>query len=163
MALQSTTALATVTLQSASSTVTFSGIPNTYRDLILVSDVKNINGENYNTYVRINGDTGNNNPSVIMQGNSSGATSFTRNTDGAAQIGWTDNQDNSIIITQFLDYSATDKHKTILSRNNTRAVRVTAHAIRWTNTNPITSLQVFVEASGTLAAGSTFSLYGRIA
>ena len=155
-------ALANTTLGSNSATVTFSSIPATYRDLVLVCNVKNINGENYNTLCRINGDTGNNNPSVIMQGTSAGATSFTRNADGAAQIGWTDNQDNSVIVTHFMDYSATDKHKTILSRNNTRAVRVTAHAIRWTNTNAITSLQIFVESSGTLASGSTFALYGII-
>ena len=145
---------------SAAASVTFSSIPAGYRDLILISDCKNINGNDYNLHCRINGDTGNNNPSVIMQGSSSGATSFTRNVNGAAQIGWTNSTNNSAIVTQFLDYSQTDKHKSILSRNNTEAARVTAHAIRWENTAAINSLQIFVEASGSIAIGSTFSLYG---
>ena len=152
--------LATTTLGASASSVTFSSIPASYRDLVLICDCKNINGDSYNLHCRINGDTGNNNPSVVMQGSSSGASSFTRNVNGAAQIGWTNNTNNSAVVTQFLDYSATDKHKSILSRNNTEASRVNAHAIRWENTAAITSLEIFVEASGSLAAGSTFSLYG---
>ena len=153
-------ALATTTLSSTSSSVTFSSIPADYRDLVLICDCKNINGDNYNLHCRINGDTGNNNPSVVMQGSGSSATDFTRNVNGAAQIGWANNTNNSAVVTQFLDYSSTDKQKSILSRNNTETVRVTAHAIRWTNTAAITSLEIFVEAGGSLAAGSTFSLYG---
>jgi hypothetical protein len=155
--------LATVTLGSAASSVTFSSIPATYRDLVLVVNAKNTVGANYNSLARLNGDTGNNNPSVFMMGNSSGVFSLTRNVDGAGQIGYTNSSGTGAIIAHFMDYSATDKHKTILSRSNTDPDRVSAHAIRWTNTAAITSIAVLSEGGATWASGGRFDLYGILA
>jgi hypothetical protein len=60
---------------------------------------------------------------------------------------------------QVMDYSATDKHKTVLARNASTVNSVNAHAARWANTGAITSIVVLTESS-TFASGSTFSLYG---
>jgi hypothetical protein len=66
------------------------------------------------------------------------------------------------MVMQILDYSATDKHKPCLIRNGTVTVSTTiATAARWGNTAAINSLEIFT--SNTFLAGSTFSLYGRIA
>lgn len=157
------TPLATVTLGSSAASVTFSSIPATYRDLVLVVNAKNTVGANYNSLARLNGDTGNNNPSIFMMGNSSGAVGVIRNVDGAGQIGYSNSSSNSTIIAQFMDYSATDKHKTILSRSNAEAERVSAHAIRWTNTAAITSIAVLIEGGATWATGGRFDLYGILA
>jgi hypothetical protein len=65
-------------------------------------------------------------------------------------------------VIQIMDYSATDKHKTALSRSNNAGVVVSAHAGRWANTSAVTSINI--EAIGLLyQSGSTFSLYGVIA
>jgi apolipoprotein N-acyltransferase len=61
-----------------------------------------------------------------------------------------------------MDYIATDKHKTMLSRSSYRNIQTRAWALRWANTGAVNS--VIVDADGSsLAAGSTLDLYGRIA
>jgi hypothetical protein len=165
MALQSMTALASITLQSASSSVTFSGIPQNYRDLILVV-AGSATASASLTFIRLNGDTGSNYSNVFARGNGSNAASSSETTTGA----WFfyGNQvlgvDQSNAISQIMDYSATDKHKSILTRaniNNALGPSVEMTASRWASTVAVTSLQVYV-SSNNFAAGSTFNLYGRI-
>jgi hypothetical protein len=63
-----------------------------------------------------------------------------------------------------MDYSATDKHKTVLSRNNVAGGGVDAFANRWANTAAITSVEVRVSTGGQFfATPTTLSLYGVIA
>jgi hypothetical protein len=158
------TPLATVTLGSTASSVTFSSIPATYRDLIFV-----VNGQttaNANITFRINGDTGSNYPSVVMVGGSS-ATSAS----GTYSLAYITDQ-GSLSGSRFMgtvnlmDYSATDKHKTSLVRSgyrNTSPVDlVEAAAIRWANTSAITTIAISTTA-GSFAIGSTFNLFGVIA
>jgi hypothetical protein len=60
-----------------------------------------------------------------------------------------------------MDYSATDKHKTVLTRNNITDNNVTAIASRWANTAAITSVTV-LSPSSTITSGSTISLYAIV-
>jgi hypothetical protein len=68
-----------------------------------------------------------------------------------------------IINLNFLDYSATDKHKTTLTRSGysdlSSVATVEATAIRWANTAALTSI-VFSTNVGSFSTGSTFALYG---
>lgn len=168
MALQSTTALATVTLQAASSTVTFSGIPNSYRDLILVLTGSPIDSSYPETLIRFNSDSATNYSHVNMTGNGSGTGSASGGSETFGRIGrgyGIGPNTSSVFVTsvQIIDYSATNKHKTVLARNNVANAGVETAAVRWANSNDaINSIQVYVAAGG-FAAGSTFSLYGRIA
>ena len=166
MALQSTTAIATITLQQASSEVVFSGIPATYRDLIIVFDGQSTSTAQ-NTFIRLNGDTGSSYSSVLARGNGSNAASASTTTTGAWFIigNQTLGQAQSNATGQIMDYSAIDKHKTILTRannNNPTGPSVEMTASRWANTAAVTSVTIYV-SSASFAAGSTFSLYGRIA
>jgi hypothetical protein len=156
------TALATVTLGSSASSVTFSSIPATYRDLIVICDTvasgqSSIDG-------RLNGDTGNNYSTVRMFGTGSSTGSDINAGSSIVNrylIGITNTSRTSQII-QIMDYSATDKHKTILTRNASTVNSVNAHAARYANTSVIDSLTInFSESSA--SSGSTFSLYGVIA
>lgn len=163
MALQSTTALATITLQTAATEITFSSIPNTYRDLVaVVSGIPNANVAS--GAIRINGDTGSNYLMVGMRGNGSNAASYTTSTVS----GWFDYAGDSVANSttlcsiNFLDYAATDKHKAFIARQSNAADTVEAMAQRWASTSAITSL-TFYWTTGGFAAGSTISLYGRIA
>ena len=61
-----------------------------------------------------------------------------------------------------MDYGATDKHKTIISRSDNPAAQTTVVTNRWANTAAITSVAVTAGASS-YSSGSTFSLYGVIA
>ncbi len=155
------TPLANVTLGSATGSVTFSSIPATYRDLILVTNATSLVGGPF-AFLRFNGDTGSNYNYVFMYGDGSSAVSSVTSSSTQGFIGNTDAAGINTTITQIMDYSATDKHKSYLARNGRAGGLVIATAGRWANTNAVTSMSVTVSTS-TFAIGSTFSLYGVIA
>jgi hypothetical protein len=159
MALQSTTAIASVTLQAAAPSVTFSGIPNTYRDLVIVFDGSVPGGGDLRA--TLNGDTGTNYPWVQMSGD--GSSTFSSAATNAFMIfTFTAGAGQANMIANIMDYSATDKHKACISRGNQASGRTMAYATRWANTNAINSVSIN-HAAGNLTAGTTISLYGRIA
>jgi hypothetical protein len=171
MALQSTTALATITLQLAASEVAFSSIPNTYRDLVLVVSAANTMND-ITWSMRINGDSGANYNYVLARGKS--IAPITESQAAASQTsmfiaGWSFGQgttNQTPLVIQFMDYSATDKHKTLLNRFQTQrndgGNEVGMLTGRWASSAAISSITLFPNSS-TFAVGSTFSLYGRIA
>ena len=158
------TPLATVTLGSSAASVTFSSIPATYRDLILVMNMTGATTTDSNVNLTINSDTTQANYSAVyMNGTGSSAVSGTM-TQPRDLTFWNylTGTTRMTIVTQFMDYSATDKHKTYLTRGDNAGTGTGAFAHRWANTNAITSLAV-TAASVSFAAGSTFNLYGVIA
>jgi len=151
------TPLATVTLTSSASSVTFSNIPATYRDLILVSTITS--SINTDILIRFNSDLNESNyPVVFMRGTGSAADSGTNN----ARIGFAFTGTSIQVNTQIMDYSATDKHKTILSRDGNAGNQTVARAMRWANASAINNVQV-AAGTGNFATGTTLSLYGVIA
>lgn len=151
----------TTTLASAASSVTFTSITQDYRDLVLV--VNNIGtASSGQAIVRFNSDSGSNYPFVFMRGNGSDAESFDGTGDsfiGPVQKIEDEGGSGNSGIFQIMDYSATDKHTSVLSRiNNFDNVR--AFANRYASTSAITNIEVLVNFGSDFAAGSTFSLYG---
>ena len=153
-------ALATATLTSGATSVTFSSIPATYRDLVIITNIGR-NAGSAALLIRFNGDTGSNYSNVTMYGDGSSTTSNTNGITDWLPLGWNANLGtalNFVGIAHIQDYSATDKHKTVLARSN-RADRGTeAIAGRWASTSAISTILV-----GNIAdaiAGSTVSLYG---
>ena len=150
------TPLATVTLGGTASSVTFSSIPATYRDLILV--ISGTTSSDSSFFLQYNADTGSNYSQVLMSGNGSTASSFSGTSTGA-EVGVVYGTLGNTI-TQIIDYSATDKHKTALSRSNTAANIVFASATRWANTAAITSVRAYYQTAATWQTGTTFNLFG---
>lgn len=157
MALQSTTAIATITLQQASSIVTFSGIPNTYRDLILlISGTATASG---GMYVYFNGDTTASNYSrVVVYGDGSSPASGSSSDSKFMDMYTSQNVMNLTVH----DYSATDKHKSILYRGDAAAAITGATAGRWANTAAVNTITI-QNVTGSMGVGAVLSLYGRIA
>ena len=162
------TPLANVTLGTTAASVTFSSIPATYRDLILV--VANLSATTSNTlYARLNGDTGSNYSFVVANGDSSGARSQSNSSDsngllmGSTYQGLpTSGVAQSVL--QIMDYSATDKHKTGLARYGSAGRGdVDMSASRWANTAAVTSITVRVSGvSVNINSGTTLNLFGVI-
>jgi hypothetical protein len=157
------TALATKTLTGTATTVTFSSIPATYRDLILVTDATITAAGSTDGYgLRFNGDTGSNYSYVRMVGTGSAATSASATTTFAL-AGVIGDVNKGVTMFQIMDYSATDKHKTVITRSNGSFGNWTqASASRWADTAAITSVLLRSNASYNFSIGSTFSLYGII-
>ena len=116
-----------------------------------------------NVQVRFNGDSGNNYFYVAMFGNGSTTSSFAEsNISSISQLALTTASSNTL--TQIMDYSATDKHKTVLMRSNSGNSFVQATAGRWGSTSAITSFVLSPTTGGaTFNTGTVFSLYGVIA
>jgi len=151
--------LATTTLGSAASTVTFSSIPATYRDLRLV--VSGTTGSLNLILIKLNGDSGTNYSSVQMYGDGTNAASASGTGEIGTAIGIFGTTQASSTC-DVMDYSATDKHKSVLSRGNNTANTVRAWAGRWASTAAVTSLQVYPNAGDSFQAGTTASLYGIV-
>ena len=151
--------LATTTLASSASSVTFSSIDQSYGDLMLVFD-----GEFTSqglVYASLNNDTNTANyPAVRMNSDNNGKSSSVSNAQGIPVVYSGFSLNENLAVVQIMDYSATDKHKTALTRtNNPAQPLVEALVCRWADTSAVTEIDVFPTA-GNLASGTTISLYG---
>jgi hypothetical protein len=148
--------LATYTVTgSPDSEVIFSSIPAYYRDLILViqGGISPVGGVTVSVEVYINGDTSNGSL-VFMRGDTGGDASGT-----ATRIFASLGDENSMSIIQFMDYSATDKHKTVLIRDSSPG-STKANACRWASNTAMNSVTLTDAGGADFIVGSTFSLYG---
>jgi hypothetical protein len=151
------TALATITLTGTDSSIDFASIPGTYRDLVIVIRAKNT-VDAQGIRAQFNSDTGNNYSYVVMYGTGSSAASGASASQGYADFGVNRTTDTSTIV-QIMDYSATDKHKTMLVRSDNASEITLAYANRWASTSAITAIKLYASVNS-FAIGSTFSLYG---
>jgi len=153
--------LDSTTLASAASSVSFTSIDQSYGDLVLVVEAESTQAT---PKLRFNSDSGSNYSYVDMQGISSGNTNSSSGTLDYLRIQVANiKAAPSLFIVQIMDYSATDKHKSSLSRTSadeTDATRVGAVAGRWANTSAITSLAIEASVAQTFDTGSSFYLYG---
>lgn len=162
------TPLATTTVGSATSTVTFSGISGAYTDLVLVvSGRSTVAGQSSDGLaVRVNSDTGANYSVTALRGNGS-ATASSQNTNDTyyrlatyAMTGASSASGAfSTTTIHFMNYANTTTNKTILARQNVASDGVASTVGLWRSTAAITSISC-VGYSGNIDAGSTFSLYG---
>jgi hypothetical protein len=108
--------------------------------------------------LRFNSDTGSNYSTVYITGDGSTATSSSTSTTylAAGVIG----NSQSVSTIDIMDYSATDKHKTVLARGNTPGWGTRNLTGRWASTSAITSILVYTEAGLTFSAGTSFYIYG---
>jgi hypothetical protein len=151
--------IATYTANGSQSVITFSSIPQTYTDLIVVSDLKYSVGDGYVAYMRFNSDSGTNYSYTRITGNGSAAASSRLSSINYAFGGWT-GTNNTANIVQIMNYSNTTTNKTSLVRTNVVTDRVAAYVNLWRSTAAITSISFTHETPDNYASGSTFTLYG---
>ena len=154
--------IASVTLSSAQSSVTFSGIPQTYTDLVLVINNIVSSGTGNDTALRFNDDTASNYSNTYMLGTGSSALSG-RNPLTYADNGYLDaNSGNpNTRIIHLMNYANTTTFKTQLTRaSGQNGGQVTAYVNLWRSTSAITKILIYSAFSLSYASGSTFNLYG---
>lgn len=151
------TALATLTLSAGQATVTFSSISGAYRDLRLITRTTSTTASG--GYMRFNGDTGSNYSAVWAYGTGASTGSSSATGTSISLFGML-NGNTNIDSYDILDYSATDKHKSLLNRyDSPQADGTYMRAGRWANTAAITSI-VLGATTGTFSAGDSFTLFG---
>jgi hypothetical protein len=154
------TPLANVTVTVAAASVTFSSIPATYRDLVVVFDGSITLGATADYQVIFNSNT-TGYSQVFAYGNGTSTASSSDPSLSYAPLGRA-STNRGVQIWNIMDYSATDKHKTVLDRGNSAGSDLLMRAVRWANTAAITSISISLPGT-TLASTTTVSLYGVIA
>jgi hypothetical protein len=158
--------IATTTLGSATNSVTFSSIPSTYTDLVLVMNYSSSASATAFSY-RLNGDTASNYSETELIGNGTSATSVRYSNQTGGDIGnsitsSTAGATNTIV--HFMNYSNTSTYKTALWRSNNAGTATQAGVTLWRSTSAIN--QIVLSLSGSFSStptaniGSTFTLYG---
>jgi hypothetical protein len=155
------TPIATTTLGSAVSSYTFSSIPSTYTDLVLIATGGTV-ASGQAIYAQYNGDTTNYSDSVLL-GNGSSAISTRASVNGVRVIGrylGTDGTLNANGILHIMNYANTTTYKTSLNRAN-NSYGTSASVTLWRATPAaITSIALIGDGPSNLLAGTTFTLYG---
>ena len=160
------TPIATTTLGSAASNVTFNSIPSTYTDLVLVISANISTAQN--AWLQFNGDTGANYSDTFLYGNGTSAASGRNSSITVGYIdayGYFPSAANTFgtNITHIMNYSNTTTYKTFISRGNNAGAGVEANVTLWRSTAAINSILIDLVGATTYSAGSTFTLYGILA
>jgi hypothetical protein len=152
--------IATTTLGSAQSSVTFSGISSSYTDLILVYDGNN-SDSNAGMRLRINSDSDNNYSDIQLNGYSSGMNNSRSTNANAVDISFGSTEKTNSIA-NFMNYSNTSMYKTILVRTGLAGGNgaIRSSVMLWRNSSAINNILVFREGGQTISSGSTFTIYG---
>lgn len=155
--------IATYTIPTATSSYTFTVIPQTYTDLVIVVNGSNNTGDS-EIAIRT-GKTSVNTGSIYSTtflygaGSSSGGTSRTTGRTWA-DAARTDTTMSSSII-HIMNYSNTTTYKTILARgNNTTLTMATVSTVRDTVEINTVQLAAHYDATFNFTAGTTLTLYG---
>ncbi len=159
--------IATYTIPSSTNSYTFTSIPTTYTDLILICSLGQVTTPNQGVMQVGNGsvDTGSNYSDTVLYGNGSAAGS-TRTTSATSMLaGYTaapETASNTYNVEthHFMNYSNTTTNKTVLHRASKASNGVDAVVSLWRSTAAINTIKYFVTGGGNLAAGSTLTLYG---
>ena len=149
--------IATTTLSTAASDITFSTIPGTYTDLILV--VNGYQTVDDNVFLQFNGDTGTNYSATILYGNGSTVTATRLSSSNEIRLGGIGNSDGGNAIYSIQNYSNNTTNKTVLGRTNFPSSLVQTRVGLWRSTSAITSIKV-ASLSGNFVSGCTFTIYG---
>jgi hypothetical protein len=154
--------IATTTLGSAASSITFSSIPGTYTDLRLVVIVKAVNSDTLK--VRLNNDTGTNYSTTQLSGDGASAISY-RWTNSSSWFLW---YNNAVSETQWefhtwdiFSYTGST-NKTALSTRSADyngSGEVYRGASLWRDTSTINRIDVGL-LNTNMAIGTTATLYG---
>lgn len=154
--------IATTTLTSTQSTITFSSITSAYTDLVIVLTVKS--SALGDIYLRLNSDTGTNYSYQYLSGTGS-ISEAGRAVNGDYGLlldayGLPDNNNNHIAIANINNYSNTTTFKTCLSRSNNAANGTDAVVSLWRSTSAVNALTFRFNGAQTFSAGSIITIYG---
>ena len=158
--------IATYTLSSTASSVTFSSIPGTYKHLQIRIMVSAVAG-NQDAYMQFNTDTGTNYSYHNIYGSGAGsgsaASAFTQSQMVmGSNIYTTGTSTCGVAIIDILDYANTNKYKTMRSLAGTDLNGSGTIALLgglWRSTSAITSIKLY-PAGSTINTYSSFALYG---
>ena len=148
----------TKTIGTAIASVTFSSVPATYTDLVLVFN--GTSASNQNMELRFNGDTATNYSATRLYGDGTSAVSDRTSTSDVMLVGnlYTTQTAN---ILQVMNYANATTFKTVLCRSNNAGAQVSTRVGLWRKTpEAITTILVRPAGGANFSIGCEFTLYG---
>jgi hypothetical protein len=160
------TPIASITLGSNVSSVTFNSIPQTYTDLVLV--IQPVAGASiYNSQFRFNGDSGSNYGGTVLTGNGSSAASYRGSNITAGYLdseGYPSTTAGATTqIMHVMNYANTTTFKTTLNRSVRASSGTDLIVNTWRSTSAITSITLGSDLGAqrtTYVSGCILNLYG---
>ena len=154
--------IATNTLTSNAASYTFSSIPATYTDLVLVVSNLTTTVAGFSIYMEFNGDSSAVYSETWLNGDGTSATSVRRTADTKGFLGGygsgTSTTNPAMAIGHIMNYANTTTNKTALARYSLASAETNTLVNLWRSTAAINAIRVFT--GGTMVTGTTLSLYG---
>ena len=152
------TPIATTTLASTATDYTFTAIPSTYTDLVLVVAGQSASAGSSSLRVG-NGsiDSGSNYSYTNLKGNGTTATSARNSSSTNGFIGEIYGS-QTVTIVNIMNYANTTTYKTFISRSNNAGNATSAWVSMWRSTAAIERVQFL--SGDTMQIGTTLTLYG---
>ena len=153
----------TQTLGTAVASVTFSSIPQTYTDLVLIanSSTTTVASSEINK-MTFNSDTATNYSTTTLAGNGSSAASFRATSQAYIRAGRNTANGESYFVPnkiQIMNYANTATFKTAIAQGPEAGAYIENDVGLWRSTSAITSVTLTAGLNN-YKVGSTFTLYG---
>ena len=153
----------TQTLGTAVASVTFSSIPQTYTDLVLIanSSTTTVASSEINK-MTFNSDTATNYSTTTLAGNGSSAASFRATSQAYIRAGRNTANGESYFVPnkiQIMNYANTTTFKTAIAQGPEAGAYIENDVGLWRSTSAITSVTLTAGLNN-YKVGSTFTLYG---
>lgn len=163
MAVSAYEVISTQTLGSATSAVTFSSIPATYTDLVLIaySSTTTVGSSEFNK-MTFNSDTATNYSTTTLGGDGSSAASFRGTSVAYIRAGRNTANGDSYFVPnkiQIMNYANTTTYKTAFAQGPEAGTYMENDVGLWRSTSAITSVTLTAGANN-YKVGCTFTLYG---
>lgn len=149
--------IATTTVGSATTTVTFSSVPSTYTDIIIVINGTTASGTGIS--LRFNNDTGANYADTYIYGNGTNYIVGSNTNSNVCYLGYLNTGRGNTII-HLHDYANTTTYKAAVGRGNDAGNLTIIRGGQWRSTAAISTITVGTDTSVNISAGTVISLYG---
>ena len=149
--------IATASGTGSAGDITFTVIPSTYTDLVLVANI--FTSANANQTFRVNGSSsGYSNTWLTGNGSTAVSSRNSSNNSFTTQVNiFAGSTEPAFTVMQFMNYANTSTYKTALTRTNRASQATEAFVGLWSNTAAISSITI---SGGTFTTDAKFTLYG---
>lgn len=148
--------IATTTLGSAATTISFTSISSAYTDIVMV--LAGVYTANNYVNMKLNNDSTSTYSNTYLRGDGTSATSG-RASNASYGIGFTAGSPENAIF-HIMNYANTTTNKTVLIRSNTASSETRATVGLWRSTAAINRIDLIHDSANGFNTGTTVTLYG---
>lgn len=150
--------IATTSIGSTTASYTFTSIPSTYTDLIIIWSGTAASIDNVS--LRFNGDTGTNYSATRIRGEGTAASTGHWSSTTMIYGPNSDSSGSTTVSWNVMDYANSSNYKTAIATGGGGGYESGVYTGTWRSTSAITSVTVLPNGGNNINAGTTLTLYG---